>query len=80
MKTKLYFFLWVCLCIPVACEDKEPDTSIGNRTVLVYIAADNSLASFASQDLAEMKVGMTKAYANVHLLVYIDDGKISSFA
>lgn len=76
MKTKLYFFWWVCLSVfLVACEDKEPDTSIGNRTVLVYIAADNSLASFASQDLAEMKVGMTKAYANVHLLVYIDDGK-----
>ena len=56
MKTKLYFFWWVCLSVfLVACEDKEPDTSIGNRTVLVYIAADNSLASFASQDLAEMK-------------------------
>lgn len=76
MKTKLYFFWWVCLSVfLVACEDKEPDTSIGNRTVLVYIAADNSLASFASQDLAEMKVGMTKVYTNVHLLVYIDDGK-----
>lgn len=76
MKTKLYFFWWVCLSVfLVACEDKEPDASIGNRTVLVYIAADNSLASFASQDLAEMKVGMTKVYTNVHLLVYIDDGK-----
>lgn len=48
----------------------------GTRTVLAYIAADNSLASFASLDLAEMKAGMAKVQdSNVHFLVYIDDGK-----
>lgn len=48
----------------------------GTRTILAYIAADNSLAPFASLDLAEMKVGMAKVQdSNVHFLVYIDDGK-----
>lgn len=54
----------------------EPATPLnGSRTVLAYIAADNSLAPFASLDLAEMKVGMAKVKdASVHLLVYIDNG------
>lgn len=48
----------------------------GTRTILAYIAADNTLASFASLDLAEMKAGMAKVQdSNVHFLVYIDDGK-----
>lgn len=50
-------------------------TFTGRRTVLAYIAADNSLAQFALQDLEEMKAGMAKVKDNtVHLLVYIDDG------
>lgn len=50
MKTKLYFFLWVCLStLLIACEHEESDTSFkGTRTILAYIAADNTLASFAS--------------------------------
>lgn len=78
MKTKFYFFLWVCLsALLVACEHEESDTSFkGTRTILAYIAADNTLASFASLDLAEMKAGMAKVQdSNVHFLVYIDDGK-----
>ena len=85
MKTKLYFFLWVCLStLLIACvdDDIEPDVvpvtgvSKGTRTILAYIAADNTLASFASLDLAEMKAGMAKVQdSNVHFLVYIDDGK-----
>lgn len=77
MKTKLYFFLCACFSILLtACGDDEPDVvSGGSRTVLAYIAADNSLAPFASLDLAEMKVGMAKVKdASVHLLVYIDNG------
>ena len=78
MKTKLYFFLWVCLStLLIACEHEEADTPFGGtRTILAYIAADNTLASFASLDLAEMKAGMAEVQdSNVHFLVYIDDGK-----
>lgn len=81
MKTKLYFFLWICLSILlVACEDKEPDVSIGNRTILVYMAADqrgtyNNLSKFVSGDLNEMKEGWAQMNTlGVHLLIYVDDG------
>ena len=70
--------MWVCLStLLIACEHEESDTSFkGTRTILAYIAADNTLASFASLDLAEMKAGMAKVQdSNVHFLVYIDDGK-----
>lgn len=47
-----------------------------SRTVLVYVAADNSLSGFALKDLEEMNAGMAKVEdAGVHLLVYIDKGK-----
>ena len=81
MKTRLYFFLWVCLSILlVACEDKEPDVSIGNRTILVYMAADqrgtsSNLSKFVSGDLNEMKEGWAQMNTlGVHLLIYVDDG------
>lgn len=81
METRLYFFLWVCLSILlVACEDKEPDVSIGNRTILVYMAADqrgtsSNLSKFVSGDLNEMKEGWAQMNAlGVHLLIYVDDG------
>ena len=45
------------------------------RTVLVYIAGDNSLRSFATEDLAEMTEGMQSVDDNSYnLLVYIDTG------
>lgn len=51
----------------------------GGRTVLAYLAADNSLSTFALEDLAEMKEGMALiGDDNAHLLVYIDVGGSSS--
>jgi hypothetical protein len=44
------------------------------RTVLVYIAAENSLASYAATDIAEMAEGMTDMNTDIcHLLVYVDN-------
>lgn len=46
------------------------------RTVLVYIAADNSLSNFAAEDWAEMKAGMEELQdEEVRLLAYIDTGR-----
>lgn len=61
----------------VSCQKDEPAPSPSSykRTVLVYIAADNNLSSFALQDLAEMKQGMAQVSdGTLHLLVYIDTG------
>lgn len=79
MKTKLYILLWMCCSfLLVACEgdDPTPDPPVyGSRTVLVYLAADNSLSNQVSADLKEMKAGVAKlGDSNVHLLVYIDTG------
>lgn len=53
---------------------KQSDVSNGNRTVLVYMVAENSLSPFASADLAEMKEGLKKVdVTRNNLLVYIDD-------
>ena len=57
----------------VTVEPGDPLKS--SRTVLVYVAADNSLSGFASLDFEEMKVGMAKVEdVDVNFLVYIDKG------
>lgn len=58
-----------------SCGSDDPEPGPYKRTVLVYIAGDNSLSSFAFKDLAEMKQGMQEADATaLHLLVYLDTG------
>lgn len=52
------------------------DDSRDGRTVLVYIAGDNNLSSFAKEDVEEMKKGMASVVSStMHLLVYVDYGK-----
>ncbi len=79
MKKKLYILLWMCCSVLlVACEGDDPTPeppAYGSRTVLIYLAADNSLSSQVSADLQEMKEGVAKLNSsNIHLLVYIDAG------
>ena len=83
MKTKLYLlFFFVFPLFMSACrgDDPMPDPPVdGKRTVLVYMAADNSinpLASFTDGDLEELKAGMASIdnTSDMHLLVYIDTG------
>lgn len=57
----------------VTVEPGDPLKS--SRTVLVYVAADNTLSGFALPDFEEMKVGMAKVEdVDVNFLVYIDKG------
>lgn len=83
MNFKYLFFLWIaCSVLLTACGNDEPIPDPrpgppveGGRTVLIYLAADNSLRKFALADLEEMKAGMAKVKnSGVHLLVYIDTG------
>ena len=83
MKTKLYLlFFFVFPLFMSACrgDDPIPDPPVdGKPTVLVYMAADNSinpLASFTDGDLEELKAGMASIdnTSDMHLLVYIDTG------
>lgn len=49
------------------------DETIYDRTVLVYMAADNSLSSFQKEDVDEMLKGAADIPANCRLLIYVDD-------
>jgi len=48
-----------------ACQQDgpTPEPSVGSRTVLVYMIAQNSLAPLASADIEEMKEGMRQVDA-----------------
>ena len=63
----LYFLVFACSC----SGDKErDDVPPSQRTVLVYMAADNNLYKNAKADVAEML--LSEIPANSHLLVYLD--------
>ena len=57
----------------VSCnkDDDEPEDPQAERTVLIYMAAQNNLNSFAHYDLLEIEEGM-KNIGNNHLVVYHD--------
>jgi hypothetical protein len=56
-------------------DPSRPGTTKSSRTVLVYIAAENSLASFSTSDIREMEEGMQSMgqTTNNTLLVYVDN-------
>ena len=57
MKKIKILSLFVCLAmLAIACHNEDDERGLQLRTVLVYIAGDNSLRSFATEDLAEMTV------------------------
>ena len=66
MKLKITLYSVCLLMLLAACQQDgpTPEPSVGSRTVLVYMIAQNSLAPLASADIEEMKEGMR--------LVYID--------
>lgn len=77
MKNIKILSLLVCLvAVLVGCskEDEHVSSPI-DRTVLVYIAGDNTLASFVEDDLSEMIEGMNEVDdSRNNLLIYIDYG------
>lgn len=75
MKRIKILFLLVCVASLLAScneNDEKYEPVYGSRTVLVYIAANNSLSGFDSEDVREMVEGManTEGVGN-NLLVYL---------
>ena len=50
----------------------EPPVTTSERTVLVYMAADNNLHEFSVNDLKEMREGSKALNDNQNLIVYVD--------
>lgn len=82
MKTKpaLFLSLFFPLLFSACSSNDEPQVPMEDkRTVLIYMAADNTLDHFAWEDVEEMERGwaqMTDTEGK-HLLIYVDDGDAS---
>ena len=84
IKQTIFRFLSIIaiLLVVVSCGD-EPETpsyppgSTFKRTVMVYMAAQNTLGAsgFARQDSAEMANGMRYLHAGERVLMFLDDNK-----
>ena len=51
----------------------EPEGPV-ERTVLMYVAADNNLSSFVGRDLDEIRLGMANVPETMAMFVYMDNG------
>lgn len=62
------------LSILCSCHDdqNEPETNMDRRTLIVYMAAENNLASFADDDIDEMKTASMSLDNDQNLIVYVD--------
>jgi len=64
-----------------SCKDEGSEMaqdSTLSHTVLIYMAAENSLSSQVYDDIREMLAGHTSLTANDHLLIYLDDTSLPS--
>ncbi|MFO7896023.1 MAG: clostripain-related cysteine peptidase, partial [Candidatus Cloacimonadales bacterium] len=71
---KKYTILLLVLLILTSCSwnDPEPDA----WTILIYMAADNSLSSYAEADIADMM--LTEIPDDVNVIVQVDFSELSS--
>lgn len=59
-------------------DDDDPVDKRAQRTVLVYMAAENNLMRFASDDLEEMMLGSLSLKEDQNLIVYVDKANSST--
>jgi hypothetical protein len=74
MNNKIIILLFALTCF--SCSEKDTETPLPRRTVLIYMAADNNLYKNAKTDIDEML--SYAAPVNGNLLVYIDVPEWSS--
>lgn len=74
MYMKKIFALLALTTLFTAChKDDDPVEDVTpERTILVYVAGENNLSSFADQDLQEMKTASLKLNKRQQLIVYVD--------
>ena len=69
--------LWSCYDNEDNNVPEEPEETIARRTVLVYMAAENSLNSLSESDLTEMKTGSESLAEDQNLIVYVDEASLN---
>lgn len=82
--SRLIVFFFLALIVSACHDDDEtPKTGPANRTVLVYMMAENSLSKYAEEggsldsDIQEMIQGASSIPDNDHLIVFLDDADAS---
>jgi hypothetical protein len=71
MKKRTFILLFALVCFSCSKEEKKEDVvSFPQRTVLIYMAADNSLYKNAKTDIQEIL--KNQAHIDGNLLVYLD--------
>ena len=68
-----YTYTMLILLSIISCHRFEEEGPSYNRTVLIYMAAENSLSSFLQEDIDEITQAIGDIPQNSHLLVYLDD-------
>lgn len=74
----LYIGLLLTGCRDTLVPPEEVPRAEAERTIIVYMAADNSLSNSVKLDTIEMKQGKDLIPENVNFLIYIDDKKKDS--
>ena len=81
MKRKYLLCLWVAIAsVMTSCEDAQLDDGLCSskhfpRTVIVYMAAENSLARYVATDSVEISKALSDIDENARVVLYIDDTK-----
>ena len=82
-KKNIFFYLIISITLFSSCDKNEDildddiivkneDSFSLDRTILVYMNADNSLSSFTGDDINDMKTALAENPSNLNLLVYED--------
>ena len=79
----LFLVVMTALLLPASCKDYEPvpyETTVlpgtpFKRTVLVYMAAQNSLITYSRDDSTEMADGMKYLHDKERVLMFLDDNR-----
>lgn len=72
MKLRYILAIVLSFIVLLSCDNEEPISVQPSRTVLVYMAGDNSLSSFIDKNLRMMLAGAKDNLNNGNLLVYAD--------
>ena len=81
---KHFLILISTVLLFISCGNDEPDTpptpKQANRTVIVYMSAENNLSYYAAKDTVEMLLGSKTLSQDNNLIVFIDRAKESGMS
>lgn len=74
--TRCMYTMFILLSMTSCRWYNAEDDIVYDRTVLVYMAADNNLSSFLQEDIDEMLNAADEIPTNCRLIIYVDDADL----